>query len=746
MYKYSKGINLVAGGEKHRVYVKKSPTGVGKGVKGHVMVNHPTENKGKWDTIDLTEKAGAKTVEEGKNATKKWHAENPYVSGTKSVKQYRGDENLPEAKNGMKKNCGCKHTRSKYKYQIGTQGAKATKSVKNKGEVLEDMYAQMGELTGNRPEKLLRSAVIVDKNTNKAIVRAKDSRNNKNVNVITGQNRDVNAFRNVSSVEEADKNPLLRVTPRGYYKLRPDWNFTKKDRDEYNGNIAHLQPISANGRKAPISKNTALHQTFNPEVRNPLYGTNKANASYGCVNIKPEDYKYAMKNLENNDTLAVFDSRRVNDRDLLSRYQAVTQKAKGASALSIPEGSAIVTANGGKNKQALMAYKKGNYKLLNKIIDDMPEDRVDKAQAGKQATKGKIIEGNVKKRPVKGTNKIFTEQSAHGYGGYGQEMTEDKAKKMYGLSLAEYIDAVNSGKIPKVTADLETARREAVSKGLTKFDYKGKSYLSGFEEESKPGDNKPEDKPKDDSSLKIEEEKDKGDENKNKDEKSKYKLGSVPSMAEMAARSALLSQGVENVPENYLKLGRYQYASQLPKTLQENALAEQAGRETARDIVGGDAGRYLAQAGSLSAARMKLNNEAVIQDTLARQDILNKNVDLGNVEAETNTGLKNQYAMQRAANRGAYNNQLIALGKTIDTTFDVAKEQENLKQADEQRMQILKDLGASGNYTWEDIGNAIRSLKAKPASTTSTTTTTPSSTTPASQKRGSKRLKTYKRK
>ena len=119
MYRYSNGVNLVAGGEKHRVYVKKSPTGVGKGVKGHVMVNHPTEDKGKWDTIDLTEKAGAKTVEDGKAATKKWHAENPYVSGAKSVKGYRGDENLPEAKKGMK-NCGCKHPKKRYKYQAGT--------------------------------------------------------------------------------------------------------------------------------------------------------------------------------------------------------------------------------------------------------------------------------------------------------------------------------------------------------------------------------------------------------------------------------------------------------------------------------------------------------------------------------------------------------------------------------------------------------------------------------------------------
>ena len=71
-----------AGGEKHKVYKKESPTGNGKGVKGHIMVTHPTEDKGKWDTIDLTEKSGAKTVAQGVAATRKWHKENPeYAAG-----------------------------------------------------------------------------------------------------------------------------------------------------------------------------------------------------------------------------------------------------------------------------------------------------------------------------------------------------------------------------------------------------------------------------------------------------------------------------------------------------------------------------------------------------------------------------------------------------------------------------------------------------------------------------------------
>ena len=72
----AKKVKVSAGGEKHVVY--KKTVARGKGQKGHIMVNHPTKDKGMWDTIDLTKKAGAKTVAQGVAATKKWHRENPY--------------------------------------------------------------------------------------------------------------------------------------------------------------------------------------------------------------------------------------------------------------------------------------------------------------------------------------------------------------------------------------------------------------------------------------------------------------------------------------------------------------------------------------------------------------------------------------------------------------------------------------------------------------------------------------------
>jgi hypothetical protein len=69
-------IKVSAGGEKHLVYKKTNK--IGKGKPGDIMVNHPTTDKGKWDTIDLTQKAGAQTVKQGISAVKKWHKEHPY--------------------------------------------------------------------------------------------------------------------------------------------------------------------------------------------------------------------------------------------------------------------------------------------------------------------------------------------------------------------------------------------------------------------------------------------------------------------------------------------------------------------------------------------------------------------------------------------------------------------------------------------------------------------------------------------
>jgi hypothetical protein len=53
-----------ADGESHTVKKNK---------KGDVIVDH-AGNKGPYDKINLTKKAGAKTVKQGVAATKKWHS------------------------------------------------------------------------------------------------------------------------------------------------------------------------------------------------------------------------------------------------------------------------------------------------------------------------------------------------------------------------------------------------------------------------------------------------------------------------------------------------------------------------------------------------------------------------------------------------------------------------------------------------------------------------------------------------
>jgi len=367
----------------------------------------------------------------------------------------------------------------------------------------------------------------------------------------------------------------------------------------------------------------------------------------------------------------------------------------GTNALAIPEGSAIVTANDGKNIQALKAYKKGNYKLLNKIIDDMPEDNVDnKAQDGKRATKGKKITGKIQDKQV-APNETFSEESALGYDpSYGQEMNEDKAKELYGLSLSDLIKKRNTGQLPKVSFDLEVERRNAVANNQEEFTYKGKLYLSGLKKQNTKGGTTPTPNtvPIPPAKTPPEDEYEDVDTDTIKAEKP------IMSTGETNAIGGVIGQGVPKGPrESYLKLDRYNYASQLPKTLQEIALAEQGGKNTARDIVGGDAGRYLAQAGSLSGARMKANNEAVINDTLARQDILNKNVDLSNTEATTNRSLKDYYDDIKRQNVNDYNALLVKGGQSFDESFDNYQKMKSENELKAQELQLLKE--ASPNYT-----------------------------------------------
>ncbi len=215
------------------------------------------------------------------------------------------------------------------------------------------------------------------------------------------------------------------------------------------------------------------------------------------------------------------------------------------------------------------------------------------------------------------------------------------------------------------------------------------------------------------------------------------------SAAETAAIGGVLGQGIQRPRESYLKLDRYKYASQLPKTLQEIQLAEQAGKDIARNIVAGDAGRYLSQSGNLSSSRMKAANDAVIQDTLARQDILNKNVDLSNTELSTNRSLKDYYDDIKRQNVNDYNALLVKGGQSVDENFDNYQRMRNENIIATQGLQLMADMNPNYTLVQNPDGTYRTVSRYKKKSTTpaptpaSTPTPTPTSTPPSSPQQSS---------
>lgn len=75
-------VTITSDGEKHIVY--KKTTKQGKGEPGNIMVNHPTTDKGKWDTINLTKNQVLKLLNKV-YLLLKWHKENPYPSNIKKI-------------------------------------------------------------------------------------------------------------------------------------------------------------------------------------------------------------------------------------------------------------------------------------------------------------------------------------------------------------------------------------------------------------------------------------------------------------------------------------------------------------------------------------------------------------------------------------------------------------------------------------------------------------------------------------
>jgi hypothetical protein len=686
-----------------------------------------------------------------------------HLSGAKSVKQYRGDENLPEAKKGMK-NCGCKHSKSKYKYQSGERDIAADKL--EFGDNINSNTSQELELPEGDVPMTYAPKVQKASKTKPVVTR----------NIDTTKRRVPKTFPSVGGEKKIfiEKTPVTRSSST-------ELNAPRKREMEYTSRVQkYVDNLS--GDLIPQRKTTySLDRDNNKMVRhssntNKTYGRKKLGYTY--EDLTPEEQKQvqyeqklrtANKLREDANVLNKSSKYRKDEfqssgsfnkamnikgvNDMVSNVKKFTSSVEGKSgykygtgAIAIPEGSAIVTANKGKNKQALMAYKKGNYKLLNNIIDDMPEDNVDKKQAGVESLEAKYkrlgeLTGPLSPAQQKEFADLKSQLTEDEYDIYDDKRIAEKFGQKYDVDKAKWKSSLKGGKL-NLKEDTANAKyreslrdpkvlKAAIAAGKVKVDAKGNiSYTA------KGGSAKGNQeflgtaKRKALSTLQGSEDLKKGPPasvaRNNTFATSKRGgdfLRNIPSLAEIAARASILGQGVEGVPENYLSLGRYNYASQLPKILAENTMDANAAKQIARNVSGGNVGNYLANASDIYGSKLKANNLAVIDDTLARQDILNKNVDLGNVESQTNRSLKDQYAALRGQARANYNDQLVALGQRIDSATETSQEMSNQRGADDQRMQVLKDLGL--NYEYKNVDGLMKLVpKAK----------------------GAKKLKTYKRK
>ncbi len=536
---------FTSGNEKHVVYKKTTKRGEGK--IGDIMVNHPTKDKGTYDTISLTRTSNAKTIKQGIAAEKKWHADNPMkmLSGAKSVKQYRGDENLPEAKKGMK-NCGCKHPKSKYRYGTG--------------------------------------AVVIPEGS--AIITAKD-----------GLGKIAEKLHEEDKHEEVEK--IINRMPED-------------------------KPTGKKYKYKKVDGADALELLKNPLA---VSQATKMGAQYPW--FKP----FTSSNTEKGRTSSTGENTLLDPNDVFNQYNNIGALEKKAG-----------------RKFSSMEDLQGH------IYDNMSDEQ-------RTAMWKKF-------GPTLKSSEMTKENFVDKLGG---------ARTAYGLGTVDK----TSKEVPKEEGKTETVDDKK------KPDFK---MRKGF---------------------------------------------NIQPLAKVATQASILSQGVEGVPENYLKLGRYNYASQLDRTLRENAIAANTAKENIRDVSAGSAGSYLSNVAAVTGKRFEANAAAGTAEGIAKNELLNKNVDLGNTEATVNTGLKNQFAQQRAANRGAYNNLLLSMGDSIDSAVDASNLMSNQRGADNQRLAILKSMADSGNYD----------ITTNPDGTMGFSVKQPAAAKPgAPQAKGNRKLKTYKRK
>ena len=133
----------------------------------------------------------------------------------------------------------------------------------------------------------------------------------------------------------------------------------KDDKKEYSEQMSELKKYKKLDKKEDARE-------IESEGREPIYSPKKKDGSRDILYYNPN----APTHKEGGVPVKVVPK---------NQYKALKSKSKD---IVVPEGSAIVTAKNGKNKASLKAYKEGDKNKLNKIIDQMPSDKVSKSNDG----------------------------------------------------------------------------------------------------------------------------------------------------------------------------------------------------------------------------------------------------------------------------------------------------------------------------------------------------------------------------
>lgn len=131
------------------------------------------------------------------------------------------------------------------------------------------------------------------------------------------------------------------------------------DKKEYKKQSKELKKYKKLDKKEDIAEGE--EREIETEGREPIFSDKDANGNRKLLYYNPNDPTHSEGGVK----------------------AKVVKKGKykmksGESKLTIPEGSAIVTAKNNDNKKALMAYKRGDKQTLEKIINKMPVDKPSK--------------------------------------------------------------------------------------------------------------------------------------------------------------------------------------------------------------------------------------------------------------------------------------------------------------------------------------------------------------------------------